>query len=351
MRYSTERAIKGRAGAANPPSRFLAQHAEMYGELISAKPRTRALAENAKRIIASNQPPNKPFEPSINPYRGCEHDCVYCNARSSHTNQGMLPDLDLETRLHYKPNTAQLLEQAITHKNYLCQAITLGANADPYQPIEKNYGLTRQSLEVLARYKHPVTIITKGTLIERDIPLLAEMASENLVSVMVSVTTLDDDLRRFMEPRAASPKARLSIISELAAHNIPVGALVSPIIPRINDQEMESILEAVKVAGASSACYRFIRLPIDLEEQFESWLQAHYPERAEQVMSQVRQGRSGKASASSVDNHISGEGVFAQLLAQRFEFAIRKLGLNKRAHSLDTSRFTLADHGQINLFG
>lgn len=342
--------MKGRGAVSNVGSRYLSLQSELYAQFAATATDTQVFAERSKSIISSNRSPDVPFDQSINPYRGCEHGCIYCFARPTHAYMDLSPGQDFETKLFYKPNAAELLEEAINKPGYIVKPIALGANTDPYQPIEKTYGLSRRVLEVLARYKHPVSIITKGTLIERDIPLLAEMAADNLVSVMVSVTSLDTDLKRILEPRAASPRARLAIINELAASNIPVGALVSPIIPRINDHEMEDILAAVSRAGATRASYMFIRLPLELEQLFQEWLQEHYPDRAEHVMSLVRQSRGGKAYDSRFGKRMRGEGVFAQLLKQRFEFAVRKLGLNKRNFELNTSAFTLTERGQISLF-
>lgn len=345
MRYN-----KGRGAVSNGGSRFAAsQSFYNEGEWPDSQG-TELTAERSKTIISTNQSPDLPFEQSINPYRGCEHGCIYCYARPSHAYMDLSPGLDFERKLFHKPNAAQLLREALSKPGYTCKPIALGSNTDPYQPIEKRLKITREILEVMAEYRHPVSIITKGTLLERDIPLLADMADQGLASVTVSVTSLDDDLKRIMEPRASSPAARLRLIESLRGAGIPTGVLVSPLIPRINDQEMEAILEAVAEAGASHAGYMFVRLPLEVETLFVEWLQQHFPDRAEHVMSLIKQSRGGKAYDARFGSRMRGEGVFAQLLQQRFDFACRKLGLAQRAAMLNTSRFRLAQRGQLSLF-
>jgi DNA repair photolyase len=345
MRYS-----KGRGALSNRDSRFAGTYSEFDQGTQLDTVATEIIAERAKSIISSNRSPDIPFEQSINPYRGCEHGCIYCYARPSHAYMDLSPGLDFETRLFYKDNAVELLRDTISKPTYVCKPIALGSNTDPYQPIEKRYQLTRQLLQLLAEYRHPVMLVTKGVLIERDIDLLADMARHRLVSVMISVTTLDDELKRNMEPRAASPAARLRVIKSLSAAGVPVGALVSPVIPRINDHELEAILAAVHAAGVGSANYMFLRLPLELQQLFDEWLQQHYPERAQTVMSLVRQIRGGKLNDPRFGSRMRGEGVFAQLLQQRFHFACRKLGLSQHPALLDTSAFKLARHGQLNLF-
>ena len=345
MRYS-----KGRGALSNRDSRFMDTYSEFDRDAQLATVATEITAERAKSIISSNRSPDISFEQSINPYRGCEHGCIYCYARPSHAYMDLSPGLDFETRLFYKDNAVELLQDTISKPGYECKPIALGSNTDPYQPIEKRYQLTRKLLQLLAEYRHPVTLITKGVLIERDIELLADMARNNLVSVMISVTTLDDRLKRSLEPRAAAPAARLGVIKSLSAAGIPVGALVSPVIPRINDQELEAILAAVKSAGARSANYMVLRLPLEVQQLFDEWLQQHYPERAQHVMSLIRQIRGGKLNDPRFGSRMRGEGVFAQLLQQRFHFACRKLGLSQHPALLDSSAFKLARRGQLNLF-
>ncbi|WP_421556310.1 PA0069 family radical SAM protein [Pseudomonas kitaguniensis] len=301
---------------------------------------TEVRIETAKTIITRNTSPDLPFDRSINPYRGCEHGCIYCYARPSHAYWDMSPGLDFETKLIAKTNAAEVLEQQLSKPGYVCAPINLGANTDPYQPIEREYTITRQTLEVLLRYRHPVTIITKGSLILRDLDLLTELARQRLVGVMISLTSLDDELKRILEPRAAAPKARLRAIRVMREAGIPVGVLCSPMIPMINDSELESLLTEAHAAGAQSAAYMMLRLPLEVAPLFEEWLAAHYPQRAAHVMSLVRQVRGGEVYDSRFGVRMRGEGPFADLLAQRFSKAIKRLGLNRReGFNLDCAAF------------
>jgi len=310
---------------------------------------TEVIIEKAKSIISRNTSPDLPFDRSVNPYRGCEHGCIYCYARPSHAYWDMSPGLDFETRLIAKTNAAQVLEEQLSKPGYQCAPINLGSNTDPYQPIEREYKITRQTLEVLQRYRHPVTIVTKGSLILRDLDLLAELAQRRLVSVMISLTTLDDELKRTLEPRAAAPKARLRAIRVMREAGVPVGVLCSPMIPMINDSELEHLLEAAKDAGALSAAYMLLRLPLEVAPLFEQWLHDHYPQRATHVLSLIRQSRGGDLYDSRFGARMRGEGVFADLLAQRFAKATRGLGLNQReAHALDCTSFC-PPGGQLSL--
>lgn len=333
-------AIKGRAALSNRDSRFSASQSEFDGGQGMASLVTAALPERAKSIIATNRSPDVPFEQSINPYRGCEHGCIYCFARPTHAYLDLSPGLDFETRLFYKPDAAALLEQALARPGYRCAPIALGTNTDPYQPIEKRYRVTRGILEVLDRCDHPVTIVTKGSLIERDLDLLAGMAARGLAAVMISVTTLDNSLKRVMEPRAAAPAARLGVLRQLADRGIPVGVLVAPLIPWINDNELEDILEASAAAGARSAAYIFLRLPLEVRELFTEWLRQHFPQRASHVMSLVAQSRGGGANDPRFGTRMTGQGAIADLLCRRFRVACRRNGLAQSgAASLDCSRF------------
>ncbi|SDV08406.1 PA0069 family radical SAM protein [Pseudomonas mucidolens] len=301
---------------------------------------TEVRLEMAKTIITRNTSPDLPFDRSINPYRGCEHGCIYCYARPSHAYWDMSPGLDFETRLIAKSNAAEVLERQLSKPGYVCAPINLGANTDPYQPIEREHTITRQTLEVLLRYRHPVTIITKGSLILRDLDLLTELARQRLVAVMISLTSLDDELKRILEPRAAAPKARLRAIRVMREAGIPVGVLCSPMIPMINDSELESLLAEAHAAGAQSAAYMMLRLPLEVAPLFEEWLAAHYPQRAAHVMSLVRQVRGGEVYDSRFGIRMRGEGPFADLLAQRFAKAIKRLGLNRReGFNLDCTAF------------
>ncbi|WP_288130435.1 PA0069 family radical SAM protein [Microbulbifer sp.] len=338
---------KGRGAVSNLAGRFVDQVStrESDGWLTEMEPLERiptiAIEEKAKSIIASNNSPDLPFSQSINPYRGCEHGCTYCYARPAHAYMDLSPGLDFETRLFYKPNAAELLEQALRKKSYQCSPIALGTNTDPYQPLEKDKRITRQILETLQRYQHPITIVTKSQLILRDLPILQEMAEDNLANVAISVTTLDNDLKRRLEPRTAGPAARLRTIEALSSAGIPTAVMAAPVIPALNDSELEGILSAASNAGAIHAVYILLRLPFEVAPLFRQWLREHYPQRAEHVMSIVQQSRDGKDYQSGFGERQRGTGVFAQLLQQRFRVHCRKLGLNQRKLDLDCARFTL----------
>ncbi|RMP66057.1 hypothetical protein ALQ18_03520 [Pseudomonas marginalis pv. marginalis] len=341
---STPLPPRGRGTATNLHNRFaptvsVAEDDGWYQEVPPTQG-TEVRIETAKTIITRNTSPDLPFDRSINPYRGCEHGCIYCYARPSHAYWDMSPGLDFETKLIAKTNAAEVLEQQLSKPGYVCAPINLGANTDPYQPIEREYTITRQTLEVLLRYRHPVTIITKGSLILRDLDLLTELARQRLVGVMISLTSLDDELKRILEPRAAAPKARLRAIRVMREACIPVGVLCSPMIPMINDSELESLLTEAHAAGAQSAAYMMLRLPLEVAPLFEEWLAAHYPQRAAHVMSLVRQVRGGEVYDSRFGVRMRGEGPFADLLAQRFSKAIKRLGLNRReGFNLDCAAF------------
>ncbi|UTW05992.1 PA0069 family radical SAM protein [Pseudomonas benzenivorans] len=335
---------RGRGTASNPanryaPSRSVVEDDGWFQEVPPSRA-TEVRVEMAKSIITRNQSPDLPFDRSINPYRGCEHGCIYCYARPSHAYWDLSPGLDFETKLIAKTNAPSLLAQQLAKPGYVCAPINLGSNTDPYQPIERQQQLTRRTLQVLLDHRHPVTIVTKGALILRDLDLLRQLAEQRLVTVMISLTTLDDELKRIMEPRAASPAARLRAIRVLREQGVPVGVLCSPMIPMINDMELERLLEAAKAAGAQRASYMFLRLPREVAPLFEEWLQAHYPQRAEHVLSLVRQSRGGELYDSRFGARMRGEGAFAALLAQRFAVASKRLGLRGRQDfDLDCSRF------------
>lgn len=341
---STPLPPRGRGTATNPHNRFAPQRSEAFDDgwhqEVPLTQGTEVRFETAKSIITRNSSPDLPFDRSINPYRGCEHGCIYCYARPSHAYWDMSPGLDFETRLIAKSNAASLLEQQLSRPGYRCAPINLGSNTDPYQPIEREHRLTRQTLEVLLRYRHPVTIVTKGSLILRDLDLLAELARQRLVAVMISLTTLDDELKRILEPRAAAPKARLRAIRVMREAGIPVGVLCSPMIPMINDSELESLLVEARAAGAQSAAYMMLRLPLEVAPLFEEWLEAHYPQRAAHVLSLIRQCRGGELYDSRFGVRMRGEGPFAALLAQRFAKASKRLGLDRReGYDLDCTAF------------
>ncbi len=308
--------------------------------------------ETAKSIIARNDSPDLPFTQSINPYHGCEHGCVYCYARPSHAYLGLSPGLDFETRIFAKTNAAELLRKELAAPNYRCSSITLGANTDPYQPAERELGITRSILEVLVECEHPFTIVTKGALVERDIDLIAPMAAKDLARVHVSVTNLDAELARKLEPRAAAPHRRLEAIKRLVAAGIPTGVLVAPVIPFITDRHMEEILERAREAGATQAGYVLLRLPHEVAPLFKEWLATHHPLKAEHVMSLVHQMRGGKDYDSTFGVRQRGTGNFAELLGKRFALACERLGFNTdRRGGLDTTRFRPPRTGpQLALF-
>lgn len=326
------KSIKGRGAISNAQSRFLAQQSEFDPVEPDSRliPATELYVDTAKSIITRNKSPDVPFEQSINPYRGCEHGCIYCFARPSHAYWDLSPGLDFETKIFYKPNGPALLEAALKKPSYRCESIVLGTNTDPYQPIDQRLQITRELMLVLQKYRHPFSLITKGSHVLRDLDILAEMAKENLCSVMVSVTTLDNELKRHLEPRAASPQARLKVITELSGACVPVGVLVAPVIPMINDHEVEAVLEACANAGAGTASYVFLRLPLEVRDLFYEWLHEHYPDRAEHVISLIRQSRDGNDYQAQFGQRMRGSGVYADLLAQRFRKACARLQLNKR---------------------
>ncbi len=294
--------------------------------------------DRSRSAISRNTSPDLGFDQAINPYRGCEHGCVYCYARPSHAYLGWSPGLDFETRLTFKPDIARLLEQELRRPGYVVRPITLGSNTDPYQPADRSLALTRQVLEVLDRFSHPVSIVTKGGGIIRDLDILARMAERGLVRAWVSVTTLDAELARRMEPRAATPDRRLQTIGRLAEAGIPTGVLAAPMIPGLNDCELERILAAAAVAGARSAGYTLLRLPGELRPMFETWLHQHYPQAMARVLKLIRETREGKLNDSRFGIRFSGQGPYAELLAQRYAVAIRRCGLTEHA-ALDTRRF------------
>jgi len=301
-------------------------------------PDTRVTEERARSIISRNQSPDVGFDQSVNPYRGCEHGCVYCFARPSHAYLDLSPGLDFETRLYAKTNAVERLRDELARPSYRCRPIALGINTDGYQPIERQRRITRGLLEVLAECHHPVSIVTKNALVLRDLDLLAPMAARGLASVTLSVTTLDNRLAARMEPRASAPHTRLKAIRGLAEAGVPVGVLVAPVIPMITDHELEAILDAARAAGAGSAGHVLLRLPHELKEIWREWLQLHYPERAAHVMSLVRQMRGGKDYDAQFGKRMRGEGPFADLIAARFARAWRRLGF-ERSPGLDVTQF------------
>ena len=338
----------GRGAASNPAGRFEPTQTvaidDGWGILDEPLPKleTEVRAEAAKSIIARNASPDVPFTQSINPYRGCEHACGYCYSRPSHAYVNLSPGLDFETRLFYKTDAAGLLARELSAKSYRCSPIALGTNPDPYQPIERRYRVTREILELLSACDHPATIVTKGaSLIARDVELLTGMAKRRLVAVFISITTLDRSLKRRLEPRAASPSARLEAVRRLSEAGVPVGVMVAPVIPALTDHELERILEAAVEAGATSAGYVMLRLPHEVAQLFREWLETHEPLKADHVMSRVRALRGGRDNDPQFGTRMRGSGAYARLFEQRFALAKRKLGLtdNDARFELDTSRF------------
>ena len=308
--------------------------------------RTTLTKDATRTILARNTSPDVPFDRSINPYRGCEHGCVYCFARPTHAYLGLSPGLDFETRLLYKPEAAKLLTAELASPKYRCDVIAMGTNTDPYQPVERELKITRQILRVLSDFNNPVGIVTKNQLITRDIDILADMARRNLAECFVSVTTLDKDLARTMEPRASAPHRRFDAIKALSDAGIPTGVMTAPMIPGLNDHEMEAILEAATKAGATRAGFVVLRLPLEIKDLFEEWLRAHRPDRAERVLSLIRQLRGGALYQAEFGTRMRGEGPIADLLAARFGAAVKRLGLNRVRYRLDVERFQVPEHAR-----
>ena len=355
----TVKSCKGRGALSNPDGRFehLRHEACADGWSIETEEddgirlRTTLQPDTAKSVITRNDSPDVGFSLSINPYRGCEHGCAYCFARPSHAYLGLSPGLDFETKLFYKQDAAELLRKELSRPHHQPSVIALGINTDAYQPVERKLRITRSLLEVLLEFRHPVSIVTKSALIERDIDLLSALAEMNLASVCFSITSLDSRLTRRLEPRTAAPAARLAAMARLSACNIPTGVLVAPVIPALTDAEMERILGAASEAGASSAGYVVLRLPHELKELFRQWLAEHEPGKAAHVMSIVRSLHGGKDYDAAYGLRMRGRGQYADLLAQRFELACRRLGLNRKQTELDCSRFRVPGSPmQLGLF-
>ena len=363
---------KGRGAGINPEGRFEKVAREAFDDGWSQPPaageargergevdgplpplKTYVTVEYAKSIISRNDSPDIPFTQSINPYRGCEHGCVYCYARPSHAYLNLSPGVDFETRLFAKVNAAELLRAELARPGYECDVISLGANTDPYQPIEREYRITRGILEALADCEHPMGIVTKNAMIERDIDILAPMAEKNLVNVYISLNNLDHDLARRLEPRCSAPSRRLEAMRRLSAAGIPTGVIVAPVIPFLTDHQIEPVLEAAYAAGARSAGYVLMRLPWEVKDLFKNWLETHYPLKAKHVMSRVHQMRGGRDNDPNFGSRMRGSGELADLLRKRFDIACERLGFNseRRNRSLDTTRFKPPGRAaQLNLF-
>ena len=339
-------APRGRGAARNVKSRYDKRETVPHPEALdaedleaSANPATELIEDRTRTILAKNDSPDISFDRSINPYRGCEHGCVYCFARPSHAWLDMSPGLDFETRILFKPHAAELLRRELASKSYRCRPIALGSNTDPYQPAERKLRITRSILEVLAEHDHPVTIVTKSALVTRDLDLLAPMARRRLAAVYVSLTTLDPALARTMEPRAAAPARRVETLAAVGAAGVPTGVLASPIIPGLNDSELESILEAAAGAGVRTAAYLLVRLPHEVEQIFVEWLETSFPTRAAKVLHQLREMRGGALNDPRFGSRFTGQGPLAELLQRRFEVACRRLGFEDDRAELDCSSF------------
>ena len=322
---------RGRAATGNPVNRFHSVHSEAVDDGWSGEAEPPRLATTlgvdcSRSVISYNQSPDVPFDRSINPYRGCEHGCIYCFARPTHAWLDLSPGLDFETRLFYKPDAVEQLRSELARPSYRCAPLAVGANTDAYQPVERRLQLTRAILGVLAETAHPCVIITKSSLIERDLDVLVRLAEQGLVQVRVSLTTLDRELARRMEPRAAAPQRRLEVIRRLRAAGVPVGVLAAPVVPVLTDPELERLLATAREAGAESAGYILMRLPHEVKSLFRDWLQAHYPQRAAHVMNAVRDTRGGRENDPRFGMRQSGSGVLAAMIADRFRLAVRRLG-------------------------
>ncbi|MEX0976846.1 MAG: PA0069 family radical SAM protein [Woeseia sp.] len=345
---------KGRGAVSNPSGRFASAvvlpSADEAGE--QPAPTTTLRPMSAGRIISRNESPDVPFDRSINPYMGCEHGCIYCYARPSHSYLDLSPGIDFETKIFYKPNAVARLLEEWQKPGYECRPITIGANTDPYQPAEKKLRLTRQLLEVFLKHRHPVSLISKGTLMRRDIDLLSELAAQGLCSVALSVPTADDDLKRRLEPRVPSATARFALMQALSARGIPVSLLMAPIIPAINDREIEYIVRRAGECGAQHASYVLLRLPHELKTLFSDWLAAHCPERAAHVMSLLRQASGGRDYDNRFGSRQTGRGAYAEMLGQRFSVACRKAGLEQgrqQIRPLDCSQFDPPGKRQLTM--
>ncbi|MBV8393168.1 MAG: PA0069 family radical SAM protein [Alphaproteobacteria bacterium] len=311
--------------------------------------RTTLTKDATRTILARNTSPDVPFDRSINPYRGCEHGCIYGFARPTHAYLGLSPGLDFETKILFKPDAAKLLSAELAAPKYRCDVVAMGTNTDPYQPVERELKITRSILQVLSEFNNPVGIVTKNHLVTRDIDILADMAKRNLAEIFLSVTTLDKDLARDMEPRASAPYRRLDAIKKLADAGVPVGVMTAPMIPGLNDHEMEAILEKATEAGATRAGFTVLRLPLEIKDLFDEWLRANRPDRAERVLSLIRQMRGGALYQAEFGTRMRGEGPIAQLLAARFQAAVKRLGLNRIRYRLDTLRFAVPESARTAL--
>ncbi len=348
--------VKGRAAKSNHEGRFEPYQREAVSDGWDREDdlpvlRTRIRIEVPRRMITYNRSPDLPFDRSINPYRGCEHGCVYCFARPSHAYLGLSPGLDFETRLIARPEAPEVLRRELAARKYRVAPIAIGTNTDPYQPIEKDHQIMRACLEVLSEAGHPVAIVTKGSLIERDLDILADMARRGLVRVGISVTTLDRKLSRLMEPRAPAPARRLQMIRRLSQVGVPVRIMASPVIPALSDPELEAILQAGRDAGARHASWIMLRLPQEVSPLVQEWLAEHYPDRAERIMNRMREMHGGKDYDARWHRRMRGEGPYAEMIACRFEVAVKRLGLGRAAPPMrcDLFRAPVLPGGQLSM--
>nr|WP_280115332.1 PA0069 family radical SAM protein [Roseibium aestuarii] len=345
---------RGRGAGLNMSGRFERESREAlddgWGSLEELPPfQTDVQEERARTIITRNASPDISFDRSINPYRGCEHGCIYCFARPSHAFLGLSPGLDFEAKLFAKPNAAEVLERELARPGYQPRTIAIGTNTDPYQPIERSYGLMREILEVLDRYNHPVAIVTKSALIERDADILGRMAERNLAKVALSITTLDRKLCRAMEPRASAPHKRLAALKTLAEAGVPASVMIAPVIPALTDSELESILEAAAEHGADGAAFILLRLPREVSELFRDWLVRERPRQYRHVMNLIRSMRDGKDYDAKWGERMRGTGPYAEQIARRFQLATKRLGLNGRRRKLDCDQFVAPQKGGVQL--
>ena len=338
-------ARRGRGAVSNASGRFEATQRvaadDGWGAMDAEPPplKTKVIRDSSRTVIATNQSPDIAFDQSINPYRGCEHGCIDCFARPTHAFLGLSPGLDFESTLLIKPDAPALLERELRRPRYTCKVIAMGTNTDPYQPLEKRLRITREILKVLDAFNHPVGIVTKSNLIVRDLDILGPMARRGLAKVCVSVTTLDRALARRMEPRAPTPNRRLEAIKALRRAGVPTGVMAAPMVPALNDPELENILEAAAEAGATEAGYILLRLPLEIKDLWREWLEEHYPDRAARIMSHIRAARGGKDYDAEWNKRMTGGGPYAAMIARRFKLATNRLGLNAQRLKLDTSQF------------
>jgi DNA repair photolyase len=357
--------LKGRGARSNRESRYSAAVHEVDPDFLeheracadpatrdayplpATRLRTTVTIEQARSIISRNQSPDIPFDRSVNPYRGCEHGCVYCYARPTHAYLGLSPGVDFETRLYAKINAAELLDAELRRPGYRAAVLALGANTDPYQPVEEKQRITRGVLEVLTAFGHPVTITTKSALVLRDVDILQDLARRNLVRVQFSVATLDRSIARTLEPRASTPARRLEALRALAQAGVPTGVIVAPLIPALTDPDLETVLEAAAAAGAVHASFNVLRLPLEVRDLFKEWLREFAPLRAERIMSLVRQMRDGADYRSDFATRMTGTGIYARLLQQRFTLACRRLHLTHERETLDATRFRVPEPANV----